>query len=161
MKMKFIFIIKQNMERSLFKHFIKNQGLRQSGQRDRIVEAFFHLKGHTSAEDLLVLVRNQEKRIGLTTIYRTLKLLTQCGLAVERKFDRQVTTYEPAQLGQHHDHLICLECGRIIEFENKSIETLQEDVAQEHGFQIIRHILELYGYCRDCSPNTRKKLAEK
>lgn len=161
MKMKFIFIIKQNMERSLFKHFIKNQGLRQSSQRDRIVKTFFNLKGHTSAEDLLVLVRTQEKRIGLTTIYRTLKLLTQCGLAVERKFDRQVTTYEPAQLGQHHDHLICLECGRIIEFENKSIETLQEDVAQDHGFQIIRHILELYGYCRDCSPNPRKKSAEK
>ncbi|MBA4392737.1 MAG: transcriptional repressor [Desulfobacca sp.] len=149
------------MERSLFKHFIKNKGLRQSNRRDQVVEAFFNLKGHTTAEELLVQVRKKDKRVGLTTIYRTLKLLTQCGLAVERKFDRKVATFEPAQLGAHHDHLICSECGNIVEFENKSIETLQEAVAREHAFIITRHILELYGTCRDCSNNTRKKSKKK
>jgi Fur family transcriptional regulator, ferric uptake regulator len=149
------------MERSLFKHFIKNQGLRQSSRRDQVVEAFFNLKGHTTVEELLTQVRKKDKRVGLTTIYRTLKLLTQCGLAIERKFDRQVATFEPAQLGQHHDHLICLECGKILEFENKSIETLQEEVAKEHAFLITRHILELYGTCLDCSQTTGKKLKKK
>ncbi len=149
------------MERSLFKHFIKNQGYRQSSRRDGVVEAFFDLKGHTTAEELLVQVRKKDKRVGLTTIYRTLKLLTQCGLAVERKFNRQVTTFEPAQLGQHHDHLICLGCGRIIEFENKSIETLQEEVARDHAFLISHHILELYGTCLDCSKGNRKKTKKK
>jgi Fur family ferric uptake transcriptional regulator len=115
------------------------------------------LKGHTSAEDLLTQVRKKDKRVGLTTIYRTLKLLTQCGLAVERKFNRQKTLFEPAQLGRHHDHLICLGCGRIMEFENKAIETLQENVAREHTFFISHHVLELYGYCRDCSKNSGKK----
>ncbi len=145
------------MERSLFNQFIKTQGLRQSSRRDRVVEAFLDLKGHASAEELLHHVRKKDKRVGLTTIYRTLKLLTECGLAVERKFNRQVTTFEPAHLGRHHDHLICLGCGRIMEFENKTIETLQEAVARDHAFIISHHILDLYGYCWDCSQNHREK----
>ncbi|MBI5606352.1 MAG: transcriptional repressor [Deltaproteobacteria bacterium] len=144
------------MERSVLKQFIKTQGLRQSSQRERVVDAFLSQKGHASAEELLTQVRKIDKRVGLTTIYRTLKLLTQCGLAVERKFNRQVSTFEPARLGQHHDHLICLGCGRIMEFENKAIETLQEVVAREQGFRITHHILELYGYCLDCSKHTGK-----
>ncbi|MGA3084276.1 MAG: transcriptional repressor [Thermodesulfobacteriota bacterium] len=149
------------MERSVFKHFIKSQGLRQSRQRDRVVETFLSLKGHTSAEELLSKVRKKDKRIGLTTVYRTLKLLTRCGLAVERKFNRQVSTFEPGRVGQHHDHLICLGCGRIMEFENKSIETLQEAVAQKQAFFITHHVLELYGYCGECSKKTKKKLKKK
>ena len=149
------------MESSVLKHFIKNQGLRQSSQRDRVVETFLSLKGHTSAEELLSKVRKKDKRVGLTTIYRTMKLLTQCGLAVERKFNRQESTFEPARQGQHHDHLICLGCGRIMEFENKTIETLQEAVAREHAFFISHHVLELYGYCLECSKHTGKKSKKK
>jgi len=145
------------MERSLLKNFIKSRGLRQSGQRDRVVETFLAQKGHISAEDLLSQVRVKDKRVGLTTVYRTLKLLTECDLAVERKFNRQVSTFEPARKGQHHDHLICLGCGKIMEFENKNIETLQEDVARKHGFFISHHVLELYGTCLDCSLKTGKK----
>jgi Fur family transcriptional regulator, ferric uptake regulator len=149
------------MERSLFNQFIKTQGLRQSSRRDRVVEAFLNLKGHASAEELLHQVRKKDKRVGLTTIYRTLKLLTECGLAVERKFNRQVTTFEPAQLGRHHDHLICLDCGRIMEFQNKTIETLQEAVARDHAFIISHHILDLYGTCLECSQDQRKKSKKK
>jgi len=145
------------MESSIFKHFIKSQGLRQSRQRDRVVDTFLSLKGHTSAEELLSKVRKKDKRVGLTTVYRTLKLLTRCGLAVERKFNRQESTFEPGQVGQHHDHLICLGCERIMEFENKSIETLQEAVAKKHAFFITHHVLELYGYCLECSKKTEKK----
>ena len=145
------------MEKSLFKHFIQTQGLRQSSRRDRVVEAFLNLKGHASAEELLNQVRKTDKRVGLTTIYRTLKLLTECGLAVERKFNRQVSTFEPNRRGQHHDHLICLKCGRIVEFENKNIETLQEDVARDHSFVITHHILDLYGLCLGCSKTSKKK----
>jgi Fur family transcriptional regulator, ferric uptake regulator len=149
------------MESSILKNFIKTQGLRQSSQRDRVVETFLSQKGHISAEELLSQVRIKDKRVGLTTIYRTLKLLTQCGLAVERKFNRQVSTFEPARVGQHHDHLICLGCGRILEFENKNIEILQEDVARKHGFFITHHILELYGACGECSQKSGKKSNKK
>jgi len=149
------------MERAFLKHYIKSQGLRQSSRRDRIVETFFKVKGHTTAEELLGQVRKKDKLVGLTTVYRTLKLLTQCGLAVERKFDRKGASFEPAQAGEHHDHLICLECGTILEFENKNIESLQEAVAREHGFIISRHILELYGTCQECSGKTWKNSKKK
>jgi Fur family ferric uptake transcriptional regulator len=138
-------------QRAYFRQFIRNQGLRQSSQRDRIVTTFLTLKGHTSAEALLARVRKFDARVGLTTVYRTLKLLTQSGLALERKFGGQVSTFEPAQGGQHHDHLICLGCGRIIEFENQAIEDLQADVARRHAFIVERHLLELYGYCAQCA----------
>jgi Fur family transcriptional regulator, ferric uptake regulator len=156
MKMKIIFI-NQTMEQILFKQFIKSQGLRQSSQRDRVVETFLSLRGHISAEELLNQVRKKELRVGLTTVYRTLKLLTECGLAVERKFNSQVTVFEPNRVGQHHDHLICLECGRIMEFENKTIETLQEAVARDHSFIITHHILDLYGHCAACRKTRKKK----
>ena len=142
-------------------HFLKSRGLRQSSQRDRVAETFLSQKGHISAEELLSQVRIKDRRVGLATIYRTLKLLTECGLAVERKFNRQVSTFEPSRLGQHHDHLVCLGCGKIMEFENKNIETLQEDVAREHGFFITHHILELYGYCLECSKKQGKKSKKK
>ncbi len=145
------------MERLVLNHYLKSQGLRQSGQRDRVVDTFLSQKGHVSAEELLAQVRKKDKRLGLTTVYRTLKLMTQSGLAMERKFNRQGSTFEPVRLGQHHDHLICLKCGRIMEFENKSIETLQEAVAKKHIFFITHHVLELYGYCETCSKKTKKK----
>lgn len=146
------------MEHLVLKHYLKSQGLRQSGRRDRVVDAFLSQKGHISAEELLSQIRKKDRRVGLTTVYRTLKLLTQSGLAMERKFNRQVSTFEPARLGQHHDHLICLGCGRIMEFENKTIETLQEAVAKKHNFLITHHVMELYGYCGECSKRTKKKL---
>jgi Fur family transcriptional regulator, ferric uptake regulator len=149
------------MEHFVLTHFLKSRGLRQSGQRDRVVETFLSQKGHISAEELLSQVRIQDKRVSLTTIYRTLKLLTQCGLAIERKFNRQVSTFEPARLGKHHDHLICLGCGKILEFENKNIEIQQEEVARRHSFLITHHVLELYGTCLDCSKKAGKKPKKK
>jgi Fur family ferric uptake transcriptional regulator len=147
MKMNFIFI----MGKKIFKEYVRSQGLRQSAQRDLIVETFLASRGHSSMGDLLAEARKKDPHIGLTTVYRTLKLLTRCGLAVERKFNRQTSYFESIPQGKHHDHLICLECGRILEFENRTIESLQGLVAQEHHFIISHHILELYGYCRDCA----------
>ncbi|MCU0578027.1 MAG: transcriptional repressor, partial [Desulfobacterota bacterium] len=107
------------------------------------METFLGLEGHVSAEELLARVREKDPRVGLTTVYRTLKLLTRCGLAVERKFNRQISMFEPVPQGKHHDHLICLGCGTILEFENQAIESLQESVAKEKRFRITRHVLEL------------------
>jgi Fur family ferric uptake transcriptional regulator len=149
------------MEKTFLNNYIKSQGLRRSGRRDRIVETFLAQRGHMSAEELLSQVRKKDKRVGLTTVYRTLKLLTESGLAVERKFHRQVSTFEPTRLGQHHDHLICLSCGKIFEFENKNIEALQEEVAREHGFFITHHVLDLYGTCPVCFNKKRKKISKK
>jgi Fur family transcriptional regulator, ferric uptake regulator len=141
------------MDKTIFKEYVRSQGLRQSAQRDLIADTFLAHRGHSSMEELLAEARKRDPRIGLTTVYRTLKLLTRCGLAAERKFNRQVSYFEPIPKGKHHDHLICLDCGRIMEFENPTIESLQGSVAREHHFFITHHVLELYGYCRDCAGN--------
>ena len=161
MKMIFIFIIRAGMEQEFFKQFIKNQGFRQSSRRDRIVQTFLSVKGHASAEELLAQVRKFDPRVGLTTVYRTLKLMTQAGLALERKFGGPVSTFEPARPGGHHDHLICRQCGRIIEFENRAIEELQEDVARHYRFKVGSHILELYGVCARCAKGGKGRLRKK
>lgn len=148
------------MEKNLLIETISSRGYRQSTRRNRIVETFLGLEGHVSAEELLARVREKDPRVGLTTVYRTLKLLTRCGLAVERKFNRQISMFEPVPQGKHHDHLICLGCGTILEFENQAIESLQESVAKEKRFRITRHVLELYGYCANCNQEGRLGGAE-
>jgi len=105
---------------------------------------------HLSIEDLLDRARVEEPKIGYATVYRTLKLLKECGLAFERHFGDGVSRYEVAWADEHHDHLICVECEKIIEFEDADIEELQHRVAARLGFMLVRHKLELYGLCAEC-----------
>ena len=133
-----------------FAKFIEEKGLKSTTQRDEIVNAFFNLREHISIEELHHKIQKKNPKIGYTTVYRTLKLLTESGLAHERQFGDGQARYEPVTAEEHHDHLICLKCGTITEFENKKIERLQEDVAKQHGFEVKNHKLELYGYCIKC-----------
>ena len=103
-----------------------------------------------SADELLAKVQSRDDRIGAATVYRTMKILTDSGLASARHFDDGQTRYEAAIGRHHHDHLICTSCHQIIEFENERIEELQDMVARQHGFVVTRHKLELYGLCKDC-----------
>ena len=100
--------------------------------------------------ELLAKVRASDPRVGYATVYRTLKLLTECGVANERRFGDGLTRYELADETTHHDHLICTGCEKIVEFENEEIERLQEEVATRNGFTIKTHRLELYGLCARC-----------
>ena len=88
--------------------------------------------------------------MGYATVYRTLKLLTECGVAFERKFGDGLTRYELADEESHHDHLICVECAKIIEFEEPKIEELQEAIAARYGFSLKSHKHEMYGTCATC-----------
>ncbi len=130
--------------------YLTGQGLRSTAQRDCILRVFIDARGHVSAEDLYLQVKKKEPRIGYATVYRTMKLLSVAGLADERRFDDGITRYEYAPTGDHHDHLICTSCGKIIEFENQRIEALQEDVARKNHFLVRNHKLELYGLCNGC-----------
>jgi Fur family ferric uptake transcriptional regulator len=95
-------------------------------------------------------VPGPDPHVSVATVYRTMKLLAESGLAVARRFDDGQTRYEPSGHGDHHDHLICNACGRIVEFENARIEELQLRVARNHGFEVESHKLELYGRCDRC-----------
>ena len=130
--------------------YIAQKGLKATRQRDVIVDTFFESQGHLSVDELLEAVLKRDPNIGAATVYRTMKILTECGLASARHFDDGQTRYEPALDRAHHDHLICTGCHAIVEFENERIEELQENVARHHGFTVTRHKLELYGLCKAC-----------
>jgi len=121
-----------------FRAYLAKKGLKSTRQRDIIVERFFSHTGHLSIEQLLAIAREDYPRLGYATVYRTLKLLTECGLAAERRFGEGQTMFEAAGDLEHHDHLICLECNHVLEFHNEAIEQEQERVARSFGFTVIR-----------------------
>ena len=103
--------------------------------------------GHITGDDLYQMVRTAHPQIGYTTVYRTMKLLCEAGLAHEHNFDG-TTRYEIAH--EHHDHLVCVRCGKIIEFECAMIESTQIEIADRYHFRVLRHRHELYGHCEAC-----------
>ena len=130
--------------------YMTERGLKSTRQRQLIIDMFFEGGGHQSVEELHSKVRKTDAKVSVATVYRTMKLLTESGLAHARNFGEGQTRYEAAIGRGHHDHLICTNCSKIIEFENDRIEALQDVVAKRHGFKVTSHKMELYGLCRDC-----------
>ncbi len=129
---------------------LKRRGLKHSAVRDVVVEEFLRAGTHVSIEQLLERVRIRVPATGYSTVYRTLRLLVESGDAAARDFGGAQTLFEPADKG-HHDHIVCLKCGEVREFEESTIEKLQEKVARRLGFRITSHRLELYGLCSECA----------
>lgn len=128
--------------------YLERKGLKSTNQRRLITEVFFdagYREDHPSVEDLYLRVRARDKRVGYATVYRTLKLLVESGLATPSRLGDNQTRYEPDIPGEHHDHLVCAECGAVFEFEQEQIERLQEEVAQAHGMALTNHRMVLYG----------------
>jgi Fur family ferric uptake transcriptional regulator len=136
--------------------YLAAKNLKSTSQRDTILNVFVEAGRHLSAEELYARVKKSHPGIGYATVYRTLKLLAEAGLAQERRFEDGFTRYEHASQDAHHDHLICTRCGAIIEFENESIEALQQDVARKNRFKVQSHKLELYGLCAVCQGKKTK-----
>lgn len=136
--------------------YMSKKKLRSTSQRRLIVDAFFEGGAHMTIEDLLSDVRSRDRGIGYATVYRTLKLLAECGVASERRFGDGLSRYELADDDDHHDHLICELCGTITEFEEPKIEKLQEQVAARYGFRVTSHKHEMYGVCASCRQKERR-----
>ena len=134
-----------------FNEFLNRKGLKTTSQRMIILEAFLGSDSHFSTEELYLKLREEYPKIGYATVHRTLKLFAECGIAAERNFGDGQARFEPIHAEEHHDHLVCTECGLIIEFEDPQIELLQQKVAAEHNFTIANHRLELYGLCAGCA----------
>jgi Fur family ferric uptake transcriptional regulator len=134
----------------ILERYMAERGLKSTRQRNLIIDVFFDLHGHLSVEEVWARVRQDDPRVSVATVYRTMKLLSESGLAHARNFGDGQTRYEPAVGREHHDHLICTRCGTIIEFENDQIERMQDAVARRHGFKVTSHKMELYGLCKNC-----------
>jgi len=128
--------------------YLEEHSLKHTKQRDAILGVFLEATGHITSEEIYHRVQDAHPSIGYTTVYRTMKLLCDAGLANERRFDDGVTRYEIAH--EHHDHLVCVRCGKIIEFECRMIESTQNEIAARYSFQVLRHRHELYGHCETC-----------
>jgi Fur family transcriptional regulator, ferric uptake regulator len=137
---------------AILQRHLQERGLKQTRQRSLIVSTFLAAGGHLDVDQLLSTVRRTDPKVSAATVYRTMKLLTELGIAHAQQFGDGHTRYESAVDRHHHDHLICTGCGKIIEFENDRIESLQDAVARKHGFTVMHHKLELYGRCADCGP---------
>lgn len=133
--------------------YMVQQGLRSTDQRRLIIDTLFNAPSHLTVEELLEQVRRVDPKVGYATVYRTMKMLSTGGLVEESKFGGGFTRYELHDDGSHHDHIICLDCGAIQEFEEPLIEELQDRVAKRFGFDVKSHKHELYGHCvkADCA----------
>lgn len=143
-----------------FQEFIMKKGLNTTLQRRVIAEAFFGFPGHHSLEEFYQYIIKKDPGIGQTTVYRTLKLLCEAGLANEIQFSDSITRYEVAKHNGHHDHMVCLSCGKIVELFDQRIEQLQKDLAEQHGFCLSGHVHNLYGLCADCQAQKDQKTEE-
>jgi Fur family ferric uptake transcriptional regulator len=134
----------------IFTEFLEGKDLKLTSQRRTILRQAVGANGHFSAEKLLKLSKKADSTISKATVYRTLVLLKESKVLEEQDFGDGRKIYERAEGRKHHDHLICVKCGKIIEFENEPIERLQNSEARKNSFRIVYHSLKLFGFCKSC-----------
>ncbi|MBA2480544.1 MAG: transcriptional repressor [Planctomycetes bacterium] len=128
----------------------RRRGVRWTAQRQIVLETFLASGEHISVDELHHRVRQIDHSVSAATVYRTVNMLVDIGVAHKRNFGNGSATFESALTKEHHDHLVCTACGGIQEFHHDMIETLQDEVAKNHAFCLSHHRLELYGICAAC-----------
>jgi len=143
-------------EFEILRSYLRESDLRLTPQRQTILEVFLESEGHVEADDLFLEIQKIDSSIGIATVYRTLNLFVECGLARQNVLGRGQKSFEKLYRQGHHDHLICLQCRNIVEFEHPLIEKYQLEICQSHGFTLNQHRMEIYGYCSSCQKNRRE-----
>ena len=143
------------METMTFEHMcdrLRDHSYKLTPQRQTILRIFWQNKGrHLSAEDVYMLVKNQDPDIGLATIYRTLDILAEVGILQKNDFGDGRSRYEFTQRDEHqHHHLICVQCGDVAEFDDDLLESLETVISKRNGFKVLDHHLKFFGYCSEC-----------
>jgi Fur family transcriptional regulator, ferric uptake regulator len=133
-----------------FRRYLRDHNLPVTHQRQAIAAAVFYGDGHLSVEDIERVLRADRVRIGKATVYRTLDLLVRAELVEEHDFGEGFKRYEPRNMHSHHEHIICRECGKVVEFTSDRIERMNMLIAEEYGFRHHNHRLEIYGVCQNC-----------
>ena len=143
-----------------FRRHLRDQHLPVTRQRDLIAQTVLMSDEHLSVETIQRRLKDQGERVGTATIYRTLDVLVRSGLVRAHDFGEGFKRYEPMPQQAHHEHLICLRCGKVVEFQNDRLERMLPIIADEHAFQHQRHRVEVYGLCRECRRRDLGPLAE-
>ncbi len=134
--------------KSIFRQHLKNNGMLRSKQREQILDIFLKTEHHPTIDDLYNLVKKKYPKIGLATVYRTMEVIYDAGLASKVGFGDGIKRYEHKH--QHHYHLICLKCGKVIEVTSNRLEERQRQLAKKHDFTITRATMRLFGICKTC-----------
>jgi Fur family transcriptional regulator, ferric uptake regulator len=137
-------------ETELFYAYLRQNGLKKTYQKDLILETFVNAEGHLSVEDIYALVKKRDRRVGVVTVFRTLKSLTACGIAREITLGDGVTRFEHRFHHPYHHHVICTECHKTIEFISPELEKVQQEIVSKYQFQPVHHVFQVYGLCADC-----------
>lgn len=141
----------------IFNRHLKRVGLKHTEQRDSILRTFLETHDHLSTEELHQLVKRTDPKIGFTTVYRTLKLLTECGLASGVAFQDGITRYEHQYNRRSHHHMVCTECGSSVEFFSPEIEKVEKDLGRKHKYVTTRHTFQVYGICDVCQKKQKQQ----
>jgi Fur family ferric uptake transcriptional regulator len=138
-------------EGAVLDRYLRDRGQKMTLPRQTVLKAFLGIESHVTAEELLAVARRLNPTIGQATVFRTIKLLTEAGIAREAVTVEGGKRYEHAYGHAHHDHLVCIRCGKVVEFQDGDLERLQERVYHRNGYEPIGHRLELQGLCRACA----------
>lgn len=138
-------------EVQVFRDYLDGRALKFTEQRRVILDTFLDHEGHRSVEDILQTARTVDAGVSYTTVYRTMKLLAEAGLAREIDLADGITRYEHLYNHQHHDHLICTSCGLSIEFLSPELEAFQDRASRKLGFRVLDHKLQIFGLCENCA----------
>lgn len=139
-----------------FHDHLKSVGLKRTSQRDTILRTFLDTRGHLSTDELYRLVKKKDAGIGFTTVYRTLKLLADCGLASEVEFNDGVARFEHQHHRRSHHHMVCTECGSSVEFFSPDIERIEQEIGRKNKYLTTRHSFQVYGICDKCQKKTKR-----
>lgn len=134
----------------VFKRYLENHGLRFTQERRLILSEINSLSDHFEVEDLVLQLRSSGRQVSTASVYRTIPLLIDAGIIIKNPCDQMQARLEPVFGHEHHDHLVCIKCKKIIEFRDDEIEKRQETVAKTHGFSMEGHRLVISGYCPEC-----------
>src|SRR5580704_17544566 len=140
-------------------HHLKRVGLKHTEQRDTILRTFLETREHLSTDELHQLVKKKDAKIGVTTVYRTLKLLAECGLASEVAFHDGITRYEHQYNRRSHHHMVCTGCGSSVEFFSSDIERIEREIGRKHKYLTTRHTFQIYGVCENCGKKNKRRSA--
>ena len=143
--------------RRAFEEFLSERSLRLTNQRIAIFERAFDTHKHFTAEMLYAWLREEDGKVSRATVYRTLGLLVEGGFLESLDIGQGELRYEHVLGHRHHDHMVCLDCGKIEEFADARIEALQEEACQDKGFTMVSHNLRLFGYCRACARRSQAR----
>lgn len=143
----------------IFTNFLKKGSYRITPERFEVLEYAYEKNEHFSADELYLTMKQNGSNVSRATVYNTLELLVSCGLLAKHNFLGKEARYEKVIGILDHDHLICINCGKIIEFDNSEVRKIQEKICEENNFVAINHTFNIYGYCKD--PSTCKNKREK